>query len=629
MSAVTRLPRERRHTVLFLREIRGFAPVFLDTEVDMSAVVADRAEHRSAGRHRSVVSYVLWAAARALVAHPQANAAIGGRGAPRVLRFGSAAGKLALDKTLNGQRVALSAVLPDLDTTDLTGIQRLVDRYRDGGAEDLPEFAGARTLDRLPWPVSSALYRMGVRPLGRRALAMGTFAVTSLGHSDVDGFHSVGGTAVTIGVGRILERPVVRAGEIVAAPVMRLNLAFDHRVLDGAEAAELLGDIKHRLEAPGLCVWQEPDPDPETEAEPVRHNDVEELKQYALVHAQAQGLADDFREVVSQVRDDGDGPDSWVARWSAQADKRLAAGKPAEAARLFTMARFPYVDGPARLEAQGRALDAFGLWRRRVPGIERLEAEVDGRRFACWSSGLSADRPLPVLLIMGGIVTPKEEWAPVLAGLRRFGMAGIVAELPGVGEHRQRYDADSWRMISAVLDAAAGRAQVDQTYALALSFSGHLALRCAVNDPRIRGIVTVGAPVSAFFTETSRPLPAITRDTLCRLTGLAEEELREGMRDWALTEQELAKLDIPVHYLASDRDEIIPAAETEILERCVADLSLRRNDDVHGSPAHTAQTRLWSMLSVLRMRGVRNPSTAILATMLRLRDRADAGPVDA
>ena len=584
MSPVARLPRERRHTVLFLREIRGFAPVYLDTEVDMSAVAADRAEHRSAGRHRSVVSYVLWAAARALVAHPQANAAVGGRGPLKVRRFGSAAGKLALDKTLNGQRVALSAVLPDLDTTDLAGIQRLVDRYRDGTAEELPEFAGARTLDRLPWPVSSTLYRMGVRPLGRRALSMGTFAVTSLGHSAVDSFHSVGGTAITLGVGRILDRPVARGGQVVIAPMMRLSLAFDHRVLDGAEAADLLSDVKNRLEAPDLCVWQDVEPEPEAESwpQPARRNDVEELKQYALVHAQAQGLAEDFREVVSRVRDDGDGPDSWVAQWSAQADRRLAAGKPREAARLFTMARFPYVDGPARHVAQGRALDAVGLWRRRVPGIERLEAQVDGRRFACWSSGLSAERPLPLLLIIGGIVTPKEEWAPVLAGLRRFGMAGVVAELPGVGEHRQRYDADSWRMLSAVLDAVAGRALVDQTYALALSFSGHLALRCAVNDPRIRGIVTVGAPVSAFFTETDRPLPGITRDTLCRLTGLAEEDLRKGMRDWALSEQELAKLDIPVRYLVSSRDEIIPAAETEILERCVAELELRRNDEVHG-----------------------------------------------
>jgi len=77
----------------------------------------------------------------------------------------------------------------------------------------------------------------------------GTVAVTSLGHRPVDGFHSVGGTTITLGLGRIVDRPVVRAGEITVAPVMRLNLAFDHRVIDGAEAADVLAALKQSLES--------------------------------------------------------------------------------------------------------------------------------------------------------------------------------------------------------------------------------------------------------------------------------------------------------------------------------------------------------------------------------------------
>jgi hypothetical protein len=112
----------------------------------------------------------------------------------------------------------------------------------------MEEYAGMRTLHRLPWPLGPAAYRRAVRPLGRRQEFMGSFSVSSLGHRPVDGFHSVGGTTITIGVGQVADRPIVRDGQIVSAPVMRLNLSFDHRVIDGAEAADVLADIKSSLE---------------------------------------------------------------------------------------------------------------------------------------------------------------------------------------------------------------------------------------------------------------------------------------------------------------------------------------------------------------------------------------------
>jgi pyruvate/2-oxoglutarate dehydrogenase complex dihydrolipoamide acyltransferase (E2) component len=64
----------------------------------------------------------------------------------------------------------------------------------------------------------------------------------------VDGFYSVGGTTVTLGLGRIAPRPVVLGEHVVVRPTMRLSLAFDHRVIDGAEAADVLADVKDALE---------------------------------------------------------------------------------------------------------------------------------------------------------------------------------------------------------------------------------------------------------------------------------------------------------------------------------------------------------------------------------------------
>jgi pyruvate/2-oxoglutarate dehydrogenase complex dihydrolipoamide acyltransferase (E2) component len=53
-----------------------------------------------------------------------------------------------------------------------------------------------------------------------------------------------------LSIGRIAERPVVRDGEIVVRPVGYVALTFDHRVVDGARAAEFGLAVLRRLEAP-------------------------------------------------------------------------------------------------------------------------------------------------------------------------------------------------------------------------------------------------------------------------------------------------------------------------------------------------------------------------------------------
>jgi pyruvate/2-oxoglutarate dehydrogenase complex dihydrolipoamide acyltransferase (E2) component len=242
---VARFPAQRRHTLYFLGHVAAFSPVFLDTEVDMTEVLAHRQAAREAAVHYSLVSYVLHAAGRTLAAHPDANAAIAGG---RVARYAGVSGKLTLDKRLGGRRVVLAAVLPGLDSKSLDDIQELVVRYRDGDPDTMPEFAPVRAIDKLPLWLGRRVFDRSARSLARRPAMMGTFAVTSLGHRPVDAFHSVGGTTITLGVGRVLDRPVVRDGAVTVAPVLRLSLAFDHRVIDGAEAADVLTDIKGALE---------------------------------------------------------------------------------------------------------------------------------------------------------------------------------------------------------------------------------------------------------------------------------------------------------------------------------------------------------------------------------------------
>ncbi|MET8630803.1 alpha/beta hydrolase [Kitasatospora sp. NPDC004669] len=355
-------------------------------------------------------------------------------------------------------------------------------------------------------------------------------------------------------------------------------------------------------------------------------NDVDELKQFVAVHARGQQIPD-FDRVLARITTDGEGPGSWTGEWCAEAERLQQAGKPLEACRRFIMARFPFTGTPARLAAAEHAVTAFESWRATAaPDIRRLEVEVDGRKIGCWESGLSATDRRPLLVLMGGNVSVKEQWAPALPVFRRLGMAALVVDLPGIGENPVPYDEHSHRFLSGLLDAVADRADTSRTYALALSFSGHLALRCAMDDARIHGVVTAGAPINAFFTDPAwqARVPRITADTLTHLTG---RDLA-GLRAWALPAERLAALDIPVAYVASLRDEIVPQEDIRLLRRTVGDLRVLEHDDVHAAPGHVAESKFWSALALLRMRRVRGAQPAVLGLMYgAARLRARLAPV--
>ncbi len=59
-----------------------------------------------------------------------------------------------------------------------------------------------------------------------------------------------------LGIGRIAEKPIVRDGEIVAAPVLALSLSFDHRMIDGATGQNALNHIKRLLNDPELLLME-------------------------------------------------------------------------------------------------------------------------------------------------------------------------------------------------------------------------------------------------------------------------------------------------------------------------------------------------------------------------------------
>lgn len=87
-------------------------------------------------------------------------------------------------------------------------------------------------------------------------LSGGTFTISNLGMFGITEFTAIINPpeSAILAVGQTEERPVVRDGQVVVRPIMKLTLSIDHRVMDGATGAKFLRDIKQTLENPYLLV---------------------------------------------------------------------------------------------------------------------------------------------------------------------------------------------------------------------------------------------------------------------------------------------------------------------------------------------------------------------------------------
>jgi pyruvate dehydrogenase E2 component (dihydrolipoamide acetyltransferase) len=87
-------------------------------------------------------------------------------------------------------------------------------------------------------------------------ITAGTFTITNLGAYGIEtlvGIIQPPQTAI-LGVGSVMPQPAVRDGALVPREIMKVALSADHRVTDGAQGAQFLGEIKRLLEQPLLLV---------------------------------------------------------------------------------------------------------------------------------------------------------------------------------------------------------------------------------------------------------------------------------------------------------------------------------------------------------------------------------------
>ena len=115
---------------------------------------------------------------------------------------------------------------------------------------------GGKTLAEIARASSDLIERSKGGTLHPQEYTGGTFTISNLGMFDVSSFTAIihPPQSAVLAVGSVVERPVVRDGEIVVSRVMSATLSADHRVSDGAEGARFLVEIKRLLEEPLLLL---------------------------------------------------------------------------------------------------------------------------------------------------------------------------------------------------------------------------------------------------------------------------------------------------------------------------------------------------------------------------------------
>ncbi|WP_415718321.1 dihydrolipoamide acetyltransferase family protein [Maridesulfovibrio sp.] len=118
------------------------------------------------------------------------------------------------------------------------------------------KMADSFTLEELKDKVRDVAGRARDGGLEMDEISGGTFTISNVSMLGVDGFTPILNPPETgiLGIGRIVEKPAVKDGEIQIRSMMTLSLTFNHMTTDGAPAMSFLRELGDMLENPGLMI---------------------------------------------------------------------------------------------------------------------------------------------------------------------------------------------------------------------------------------------------------------------------------------------------------------------------------------------------------------------------------------
>lgn len=113
-------------------------------------------------------------------------------------------------------------------------------------------YADMKTMSQINTEVKELAVRAKNRKLQPEEMQGNTFTISNLGMFGIEEFTAIINPpdACILAVGGIIQKPIVKNGEIVPGNMMKVTLSCDHRVVDGATGAQFLNTFKDILEDP-------------------------------------------------------------------------------------------------------------------------------------------------------------------------------------------------------------------------------------------------------------------------------------------------------------------------------------------------------------------------------------------
>jgi dipeptidyl aminopeptidase/acylaminoacyl peptidase len=289
----------------------------------------------------------------------------------------------------------------------------------------------------------------------------------------------------------------------------------------------------------------------------------------------------DFEEVTASLG----AWDTWCAAWSARAavheeigrealarGKQLSAGEHLQRAGVYYhFAKFLFVHDVAQMKAAHmKAVECRRLaLPHLVPAGERVAIPFEGRMLAgILRKPIGIARP-PVLVMVCGLDSCKEETAAYETPFLERGMAILVFDGPGQGEAEYDFPirGNYETAVTAVVDFAVARGDLDAARigVWGVSLGGYYAPRAAAFEKRVKACIALSGPFD--FGAAWDRLPELTRETFRVRSHCADEA---GARRNAATlslEGVAGSIGCPLCIVAGRQDRLVPWQDAERLAR--------------------------------------------------------------
>ena len=214
-AGIRKVVAERLH-----ESLQSMAQVTISREADVTGLLALRERlgpgfEAASGIHLTYTDLLVEIVARLLTEHPQLNA------------------------TLEGEQIVLSEEVH-------MGVAVALE---DGLIVPVIRMAHSRPLREIAHDRAELATKAQNGTLSLDEVEGGTFTISNLGAFGADSFTPIVNPpqCAILGVGRIVDKPIVVDGEVRVRPTMWLSITFDHRLVDGAPAARFLQALADRL----------------------------------------------------------------------------------------------------------------------------------------------------------------------------------------------------------------------------------------------------------------------------------------------------------------------------------------------------------------------------------------------